>query len=128
MVSGVDFDPTSLLAALAREGFQATPSTSDCLIAATDHLAAEIQQGDALGVLLTRHAAAGLCLANRLAGVRAVGGIEAPAVAAATAAVAANLLVVDPRAGTFFQLKQAITEFSRGGVRTCPEVFRKRLA
>jgi hypothetical protein len=24
-------------------------------------------------------------------------------------------------------LKQAITEFARGGVRPCPEVFRKRL-
>ena len=44
------------------------------------------------------------------------------------AAVGANLLVVDPRAGTFFQLKQMITEFCRGGVRPCPAVFRKRLA
>ncbi|MFZ1933473.1 MAG: hypothetical protein WCB27_07040 [Thermoguttaceae bacterium] len=128
MISGVDFDPATLLAALAREGFQATQGNSDCLIAAGDQLAAEIRQGDALGVLLTRHAAAGLCLANRLPGVRAIGGIEAPAVAAASAAVGANLLVVDPRAGTFFQLKQAITEFARGGVRPCPEVFRKRLA
>jgi hypothetical protein len=127
-VSGIDFDPTTLMAALAREGFQATQSTSDCLIAADDQLATEIRQGDVLGVLLTRHAAAGLCLANRLAGVRAVGGIEAPAVAAASAAVGANLLVVDPRSGTFFQLKQAITEFARGGLRPCPEVFRKRLA
>jgi hypothetical protein len=128
MTSGIDFDPTTLMAALAREGFQVTQSSSDCLIAAGDQLATEIRQGDVLGVLLTRHAAAALCLANRLPGVRAIGGIEAPAVAAASAAVAANLLVVDPRAGTFFQLKQAIAEFARGGVRPCPEVFRKRLA
>jgi hypothetical protein len=127
MTSGIDFDATTLIAALTREGFQATQSNSDCLIAAGDQLAEQLRQGDALAVLLTRHAAAGLCLANRRAGVRAVGGIEAPAVAAASAAVGANLLVVDPRAGTFFQLKQAITEFARGGLRPCPEVFRKRL-
>jgi len=128
MTSGTDFDPTTLMAALAREGFQVTQSNSDCLIAAGDQLAAEILQPDTLGVLLSRHAATGLCLANRLRGVRAVGGIDAPAVAAASAAVGANLLVVDPRTGTFFQLKQAITEFARGGVRPCPAAFRERLA
>ena len=128
MISGIDFDPATLMAALGREGFQVTQSSSDCLIAAGDQLATELRRGDTVGVLLSRHAAAGLCLANRLPGVRAVGGIDAPAVAAASAAVGANLLVVDPRAGTFFQLKQAITEFARGGVRPCPEVFRKRLA
>jgi hypothetical protein len=128
MTSGTDFDPTTLIAALAREGFQVKHASSDCLIAAGDELAAEILQPDALGVLLSRHAAAGLCLANRLPGVRAVGGIEAPAVAAASAAVGANLLVVDPRACSFFQLKQAITEFARGGVRPCPAAFRERLA
>ncbi len=128
MTARIDFDPTTLMAALGREGFQVMQSSSDCLIAAGDQLATEVRRADTLGVLLTRHAPAGLCLANRLAGVRAIGGIDAPAVAAASAAVGANLLVVDPRAGTFFQLKQAITEFARGGVRPCPEVFRKRLA
>jgi hypothetical protein len=112
---------------LAREGFRVKPLSSDCLIAANDELAAEILQPNTLGVLLSRHAAAALCLANRLRGVRAVGGIDAPAVAAASAAVGANLLVADPRVGNFFQLKQAITEFARGGVRPCPNVFRERL-
>lgn len=127
MTSGIDFDPAALLAALTREGFQATPSTSDCLIAASEQLAGEIRQGDTLGVLITRHAAAAICLANRLSGVRAICGIEAPAVAAASVAIGANLLVADPRAGTFFQLKQAITEFARGGIRPCPAALRERL-
>jgi hypothetical protein len=128
VTTGTKFDPASLVAALAREGFVVERSASDCLIAAVDMLAAEVSKPDTLGVLVTSHAAAGLCLANRLAGVRAVGGIDAPAVAAAGAAIGANLLVADPRAGSFFQLKQAITEFGRGGVRPCPDVFRKRLA
>lgn len=126
--TGTDFDPTALVAGLTREGLTVENSTLDCLIASTDQLAAEVAKGDTLGVLLTRHTAAGLCLANRLGEVRAVAGGDASAVAAAAAAVGANLLVVDPLAGTFFQLKQVVTEFCRGGIRPCPAVFRTRLA
>ena len=128
ITTGTDFDPAALVAGLVREGSKVENSALDCLIAATDQLAAEMAKPDTLGVLLTRHAAAGLCLANRLSGVRAITGADAPAVAAAAAAVGANLLVADPQAGTFFQLKQMVTEFCRGGVRPCPAVFRAKLA
>ena len=125
---GTDFDPAALAAGLAREGLSVEHAALDCLIAASDQLAAETARPDTLGVLLTPHTAAGLCLANRLRGVRAVTGGDAPAVAAAAAAVGANCLVVAPQAGTFFQLKQMVTEFCRGGVRPCPAVFRAQLA
>jgi hypothetical protein len=82
----------------------------------------------AVHLIRRRWHAAGLCLANRLRGVRAVTGVEASAVAAATAAVGANLLVVDPLAGSFFPLKQMVTEFCRGGGCPCPDAFRARLA
>jgi hypothetical protein len=124
---GTDFDPAALAAGLAREGLSVEHAAMDCLIAASDQLAAETARPDTLGVLLTPHTAAGLCLANRLRGVRAVTGGDAPAVAAAAAAVGANCLVVDPQAGTFFQLKQMAAEFCRGRVRPCPAVFRARL-
>ena len=125
---GTDFDPAALAAGLAREGATVEPVTLDCLIKASEQLAAETAHSDTLGVLITPHTAAGLCLANRLRGLRAVTGSDAPAVAVAAAAVARNLLVVDPRAGTFFQLKQMVAEFCRGGARPCPAVFRTRLA
>ena len=128
IVSGTDFDPTGLIASLAREGLRGESTSVDCLIAATDQLAAEADEPNTLGVLLTTHVAAGLCLANRLRGVRAVSGADASGVATATAAVAANVLVADPRVGTFFQLKQMVTEFGRCGVRPCPRVFQERLA
>jgi hypothetical protein len=128
VTTGTDFDPAALVAGLAREGLKIDHSALDCLIATTDQLAAEVAKPDTLGLALTRHVAAGLCLANRLAGVRAVTGADAPAVATAAAAVGANLLVVDPLAGTFFQLKQMVTEFCRSGARPCPAVFRARLA
>ncbi|MCE5268256.1 MAG: hypothetical protein LLG00_10265 [Planctomycetaceae bacterium] len=128
IVARSDFDPSPLAAALVREGFVVEPSASDCLIAATDQLVKELKTPDTLAVLLSRHTAAGVCLANRQPGVRAISGVDAPSVAAAAAAVGANLLAVDPRAVNFFQLKQMIAEFGRGGVRPCPEVFKKKLA
>jgi hypothetical protein len=128
ITTGTDFEPATLMAGLAREGLKVEHTALDCLIASADTLAAELAKSGTLGVLLTRHTSAGMCLANRLRGVRAVTGCEAPAVASAAAAVGANLLVADPQAGTFFQLKQMITEFCRFGVRPCPEVFHARLA
>ena len=125
---GTDFDPTALAAGLAREGMKVEHSALDCLVSAADQLAAEVAKPNTLGVLLTRHTAAGLCLANRLRGVRAISGADAPAVATAAAAVGANVLVADPQAGTFFQLKQMVTEFGRCGVRPCPATFLARLA
>jgi len=127
-VVGTDFDPTSLAAGLTREGMKVEHAALDCLIAATNELAGEMSKPDTLGVLLTRHTAAALCLANRLHGVRAVTGADAPAVASAASAVGANVLVANPSAGTFFQLKQMVSEFGRGGVRPCPEVFQVQLA
>jgi hypothetical protein len=128
IATGTRFDPAALVAGLTRDGLNIEHSASNCIIASTDQLATELAKPNTLGLLLTRHTAAGLCLANRHQAVRAVAGADAPAVAAATAAIGANLLVADPKAGTFFQLKQMITEFCRGGVRACPEVFQARLA
>lgn len=128
VTAGKRFDPTTLVGALSKEAIDVQRHTSDCLIAATDLLAGEVVRPDTLGLLLARETAAALCLANRHRGVRAVSGAEAPAVSAAVAAVGANLLVIDPTAWRFFQLKQIVTEFCRGGTRQCPEVFRERLA
>jgi len=127
IAAGQGIDPTPLVAALRREGLNLEEETSDCLIAATDRLAAEVSKPDTLGVLLTRHTAAALCLANRHRGVRAVSGSDARAVSTAAASVGANLLVLDPAAGSLPQLKQIVGEFTRGGVRPCPEVFQGKL-
>ncbi len=127
IVNGKGFDAAPLVDVLGRDGVAVEQQAVDCLIAATDRLAAEVVKASTLGVLVTPHWAAGLCLANRRPGVRAVPGFEASAAAAATAAVGANVLVLDPNSGTMFQWKQMLSEFCRGGVRPCPEVFHKRL-
>jgi len=68
-----------------------------------------------------------MCLANRLAGVRAVCASDAETVRKAAKSVGANLLVADPEAGSLFKLRQMVMEFCREGVRQCPAVFRKQL-
>ena len=127
VTAGQHFNPTPLVGALGNEGIEVDQRTCDCLIAATDQLAGEVAKPGTLGLLLTRHTAAGLCLLNRHAGVRAIPGTGARAVSAAAASVGANLLVVDPAAGSQFRLKQIVSEFCRGGTRECPQVFRERL-
>ena len=128
MVAAAAYDPAPLAGALEREGFAVEPRRMDCLIRATDQLAADLSAGSTMGLLVTAYPAAAMCLANRHAGVRAVLGTRADTVAGDAQSVGANLLVVDPGPMGFFALKQIASRFLRGGPRSCPEVFRKRLA
>lgn len=127
VATGTKFDPARLVAALKKTSFLVVPHTLDCVMASCDVLAHQLSQGKTLGLLLTRYTSPALCLANRLAGVRAVAAVDAVTVRRAAKMVGANLLVVDPEAGSLFSLRQMVTEFCRDGVRQCPEVFRKRL-
>ncbi len=125
--AGKRFDPAALIVALHEEAIEVESHAFDCLIAATDRLAAEVLHSNRAGLLLTRYPAAALCLANRHSGVRAVSGTDVSSIAAATASIGANVLAVDPTTVGSFRLKQIATEFCRGGIRACPEVFREQL-
>ena len=125
---GAKHDPALLVKALAGEGFAVQSRRMDCLIAATDQLAGDLRPGGTLGLLLTGHTAAALCLANRLPGVRAVRAATVEGVTADVEAVGANLLVIDPLAQGFFPTRQMALRFLRTGPRACPEVFRQRLS
>jgi hypothetical protein len=121
-------DPKLLADALKGDGIEVQYDKTDCILAATDQLAAELAKGDTLGLLLTPHTAAALCLANRLAGVRAVLGSDSKGLETDLSAVGANLLVADPQVVGLFKLSRIAGEFVRGGIRPCPEVFKKRLS
>jgi hypothetical protein len=125
---GKSYDPANLVAALRHDGIDVDLRRWDCVIAASDDLAAELAKDNTLGVLLTHYAAAGLCVANRLSGVRAVLAGDAAETALAAESVGANLLVISPRGTTLFQQKHLIREFVRGGVRRCPDALKQRLA
>jgi hypothetical protein len=121
-------DSGLVVQALQGEGYAVQSRHGECLIRAADELAKEVAGRRSLGVLLTRHAAAAVCLANRLAGVRAIRGSTPEAIAADASAVGANVLVVDTSAAGFFAVRQAVGRFLHGGVRQCPKVFQKQLA
>jgi hypothetical protein len=121
-------DPVLIAQAFQTEGYAVESRHGDCLIRASEELAKGVAGGRALGVLLTRHAAAAMCLANRQAGVRAIRGTTPEAVSTDAGAVGANVLIVDTSAVGFFPARQMIGRFLRGGVRECPEVFRKQLS
>jgi hypothetical protein len=91
-------DPAAKAAAVARAvpGAQRLPSSGLADVIAA--LATHASRDAARGILLTGRPAVAAILANRSAYLRAVTGRDATHLAAAAAACAANLLVVDPAA------------------------------
>ncbi len=127
MTVRTQYDPAALVRTLVQAGSQVQTETSDCMIAATDKLAAAVASGRSLGLLVSRHTGAGLCLANRHAGVRAVLATGVSSTAAAVVAVGANLLVFDPTLGTAYEKIRIVRDFCLGGIRSCPEALKERL-
>ncbi len=127
LVHGKQIDVGSLVKALASDGIRVELNRSECILEGTELLARQLADGGTLGVLLTRYAAAGMCLANRRAGVRAILGIDVDHVADDAASVGANLLVVDPVRSGPFRTRQIVRQFHRQGVQECPKVFEKQL-
>jgi len=127
MVVSRRFDASPLSAALQRRGVTVECERLECLVAATDRLAEELARPDTLGLLLSRHTAVALCLANRHGTIRAVLGREPAELDADVAAVGANLLVVDPYGAGMSVLSRLVQEFCAGGVKQCPEALRARL-
>lgn len=117
-------NPQQLDNLLRPEGITAEYETLDCLIRASER-AAELCRKQRLVVVITRHVAAEVCLANRQRGVRAIAGRNLQEVAGDTAAVGANVLVADFNAG-LFSLKRMIRQFVASS-HICPEVFREKL-
>jgi len=128
--SGANLKPLagSLAESLTGGDVEVVSREFDCAIRAVEQLAGELRTANTLGLLITRHVATALCLANRHAGVRAITAADAKSVAQNAAAVGANLLLLDPEGGNTFRLRQAAAEFCRGGARACPENLRDKLA
>jgi hypothetical protein len=126
LVNARSLDTATLADTFRRDGLEPDVQQCDCLIESTDRLAASAAEGRR-GVLLTRHQAAALCLANRHPGVRAVAAEEPGALQAAVEAVGANVIVLNAKQLGMYRLRQMVGDFLRRGPVECPEVFRNRL-
>lgn len=121
------FKPAPLAKALEAEGLLVVPHELDCLMAAADLVAHQVGQGKTLALLLTRHTASALCLANRLAKVRAVLAVDPLSLPAVAEGIGANVMVANPDALGLHSIKRMALDFCRDGVRPCPAVFQQRL-
>lgn len=121
------FDASALSAMLRGAGHTVADHQAECLIETAKALAKEVRAGAALGIILTRHLAAAVCLANRHAGVRAVAAGDLAGLQSAADAVGANVVVLDSSRLSAFALKQLADAFCQRGVRPCPESLREAL-
>ncbi len=121
------FEPTHLATALAGEGVAVERIAETELTKAVDTLTRRVVVDKKWGLLLTDAPAAATCLANRQRGVRAVLAYSATAAREAVATIAANVLVIDPRGRSVFELRQLARELTRAGRPERPRVFGERL-
>jgi hypothetical protein len=109
------FDPTALAAALAGEGVALERIASRELTNAVDTLTRKVVVDKRLGLLITDMPAAAVCLANRQRGVRAVLAHSLAAVTEAVNMIAANVLVIDPRSRSLYEMRRLMRELIRVG-------------
>ncbi len=121
------FDLASLGRGLRSDGIDVDESTFKCLIETTDRFAALVDDGPSIGAIITSHPAPGLCLANRLDGVRAIGPATVADVARDAKGIGANLIVINPAGRGIFQIRQMLREFCQGGPYDCPSALVERL-
>lgn len=125
-VAETSYEPASLVTMLRGDGWQVERLPQLGLIRVVEKLCEPIVKGGQFGLLITEQTAAALCLANRHRGVRAAHGSDAKAVAAANAALAVNLLVIDPTGKNQFELKQ-MTRACLSGPSNCSAELREKL-
>lgn len=109
------FDPAALVAALIGEGTVVERLPQGELTTAVDTLTRKVVVDKQLGLLITDMPAAALCLTNRQRGVRAVLAHSLAAVSEAVDMIAANLLVIDPRSRSLYELRRLTRELIRAG-------------
>lgn len=93
------------------------------LAAATRRLCGKVARREvAKGVILAEDACIPCCIANKHVGIRAVHGVNVPAVEEACRQIGANVLVLEYPVQTSFQIRQMIDRFRKGATAPHPEL------
>ncbi|MCL4190977.1 MAG: hypothetical protein KJZ87_04460 [Thermoguttaceae bacterium] len=127
-ILGSRFDPAIIAAALEGEPVEIRSERRDCLVASTDELARELAEPNTAGLIVSTHPAMALRLAGRHRGLRAVWGVDSGRLERDLADIGANVLVVDPRTTSPYQIRRMLVDFCRRGPAECPELLRKALS
>lgn len=119
-----EFDPLAVVRGVVPNVERMTGSEMIAVVAAMSKAVGERKQ---LGLLVTGSTAPALCWANRHRGIRAVLGTSVTDVAEACESVGANLLIVNPKKHSLFEMRAMVREFTRIGNRVCPEPLKSIL-
>ncbi len=122
-----NYEAASVVNMLSSEGAVVERLPQTGLLTVVDELCERVAKGGCFGLMVTPRTAAALCLANRRGGVRAALGANAAATADASDAIAANVLVVDPKGKAMFEWNRILRAWLQSGPRECPEQLRERL-
>jgi hypothetical protein len=107
------FEPAELVRLLTREGIGVTLQQGDCLVTASQRLAKALYRSPACGAILTSHPVLAVCLANRYGVLRAAWANNLVEMAEHVTDIGANVLVLDFRKLTLWQLGQMLGRFVR---------------
>ncbi len=116
------FDTTSLLELSGQLGYTNETLKADRVQNAVEQLVAKLASPAALAVLITRRAAAAICLANRHHQLRAAWGVDVPSIQSAVATIAANVLVLDSTRNSLVESRNILRTFLSTPRELCPEL------
>lgn len=125
-VAESNFDPAALVARVKSRSATVEQLPRVGLAGLVSELADRVRLGGDRGVLFTGEPQAALVLANRHPGVRAVAVGCADSMRRARASIGPNVLVIQPRGKSGYQLESAVIEFLSGGCE-CPPQYRDAL-
>jgi hypothetical protein len=125
-VAETHFDPAALVARVKPRLATVEQLPRVGLAGVVSELADRVRLGGDRGVLFTGEPQVALVLANRYPGVRAVAVGCADSMRRARAAIGPNVLVIQPRGKSSYQIEAAVIEFLSGGC-DCPPQYREAL-
>ncbi len=105
---------------LRREGILVSAEQGDCLVTASERLSRLLAEPTCLGAILTRHPSLAVCLANRHKVLRATWATSLGEMLENVADIGANVIVLDFRKHTVWQIIQILSRFIRLGPQNPP--------
>jgi hypothetical protein len=108
-------------------GDNAAAIAASTLVETVHDVCSHVADGKARGLLLTDQPAVAVCLANRQRTIRAAHITCHQSAGEVVASIGANLLIVDSRGLSSFQLKRLVQAACKGSAKQCPAEFKNAL-
>ncbi len=121
------YDAETVLKTIEAEAAGAQRVGSSSLVELVEQLCDRVARDGLPAVLLTTEPVAAVCLANRFGPLRAVWGAGVAAVQQGCQSIGANLLVLDPTAGSEHEIRSMVRQFLQGD-HQCPPNWQPVLA